>query len=533
MIKINPRTGKRPEMPIGVQTFDEMASGEWVYVDKTALVYELATSSKHNFLSRPRRFGKSLLVSTLAAYFRGDKGLFNGLAMEGLEKEWVQHPVFVFDFVNGEFRDSNEQLRTFIDSKLSEFEEIWGKSDAEGTFGTRFAGVIARAVEKTGQRAVVLFDEYDKALTDTRTNPELNEQNKSTVKSIFSVLKGSDRHIRFSLLTGVTKFSKVSLFSDVNHLNDISLDEKYAAICGITQEELEENFEPEIQELALKNHQSYQDALDKLKQEYNGYHFFEDGPSVYNPFSTINVLAKSKYNDYWYKTGTPTFLVEELLYYGTDLTDFDDQIFATSIGIDEYRPESGDPVPLLLQSGYLTVKGFNSEDGLYELGFPNEEVRRGFSGSLINVVTTKADFGEAKDAAKFKVDLVNGDLETFFDRLKTFFAAYPFELFHKKDFEKSYQSVLYMLFCFIGQVVDVEKSTNKGRVDAIVKNSKHVYIFEFKTTKNGTVDDALEQIERRGYALQFENNPDESRDVTKVGVVFDVETRNISEWKVG
>jgi hypothetical protein len=533
MIKINPRTGKRPEMPIGVQTFDEMASGEWVYVDKTALVYELATSSKQNFLSRPRRFGKSLLVSTLAAYFRGDKELFKGLAMEELETEWVQHPVFVFDFVNGEFRDSNEQLRTFIDKKLSEFEEIWGKSEKEGTFGTRFADLLQRAAEKTGQRAVVLFDEFDKALTDTRTDPELNEKNKSTVKSIFSVLKGSDRHIRFSLLTGVTKFSKISLFSDVNHLKDISLDERYAAICGITQEELEENFEPEIEQLADKNGQTYEGAVEKLKQEYNGYHFFEDGPSVYNPFSTINVLDSKKYDDYWYKTGTPTFLVDELLNYGTDLTDLDERIYATPMGLDEYRPESGDPVPLLFQSGYLTIKNFDREGGLYELGFPNEEVRRGFSGSLLNVITTKADFETSKDAAQFKADLLKGDLETFFDRLSTFFAAYPFELFHQKNFEKSYQSALYVLFCFIGQVVDVEKSTNKGRVDAIVKNSKHIYIFEFKTTKNGTVDDALAQIDERGYAAQFESNPDESRDVTKVGVVFDIETKNISEWKVG
>ncbi|GHT24690.1 hypothetical protein AGMMS4957_18170 [Bacteroidia bacterium] len=375
----------RRKMPIGIQTFDKMVLEDWVYVDKTALVYELAHDATHNFLSRPRRFGKSLLVSTLAAYFRGDKELFKGLAMEKSETEWVKYPVFIFDFVIDTYSDNVAQVESFLNHKLSNLEAIWGKEENEESFGQRFEGLIKRASKQTGKNVVVLIDEYDRALTQTMDKPELNQQVRDVLKGFFSVLKGADQYIRFALLTGVTKFSKVSVFSDLNQLSDISLQEKYAAICGITQEELEANFVPELEALAKATGRSYEETLEKMKEEYDGYHFFEGGPSVYNPFSTVNVLAKSKFGDYWYETGTPTFLINELVQNKFDILDFEEGVPISTSDINDYRRESGNITPLLFLTGYLTIKSYRESAHFYILGFPNGEARREFSKLPINL----------------------------------------------------------------------------------------------------------------------------------------------------
>ncbi|GHT14358.1 ATPase AAA [Bacteroidia bacterium] len=528
---MNNKANLRRKMPIGIQTFDEMASGMWVYVDKTALVYELANDAKHNFLSRPRRFGKSLLVSTLAAYFRGDRKLFQGLAMEKLETEWIEYPVFVFDFVNGTYTNDISQVDAFLNERLSKLEDIWGKVEVETTHGARFAGLIKRAAEKTGKNVVILIDEYDRALTQTMDKPELNQQVKDMLKGFFSVLKGADRYIRFALLTGVTKFSKVSIFSDLNQLSDISLQEKYAAICGITQQELEADFVPEIEALSNKTGRSYEATLEKMKEEYNGYHFHKNAASVYNPFSTVNVLAKSEFGDYWYETGTPTFLVKELVQNKFNVLNFEKGIMVPVADVSDYRRESGDAIPLLFQTGYLTIQDYHEAFDSYLLGYPNGEVRRGFSRSLFQTysqpIVGSSDYG----FARFGYDLYQGDLESFFDRLTSFFAALPYDLHSDTANEKEYQYVFYVLMTLLGEFTFAEVRGNIGRADAIIKTAEHIYIFEFKVTAGGTVDEALAQIEEKGYAKPFETNPDEKREIVKVGVVFDTAARNIKEWK--
>jgi hypothetical protein len=515
-------------MPIGIQTFDKMVGGEWAYVDKTAIVYELANDATHNFLSRPRRFGKSMLISTLDAYFRGDKKLFKGLAMEELESEWTPHPIFRFDFVDGAFGENIEQTRGFIDDKLSEFEEIWGKGLNESSNGLRFAGLIKRAVEQTGQRAVLLFDEYDKPLTESMHNSELNDLVRSAVTEIFSAVKGSDQYIRFSLLTGVTKFSKVTLFSGVNNLKDISLSKKYAAICGITQEELEDNFEPEIQNLAENTGFTYEETIQKLKEEYNGYHFFEGGPSVYNPFSTINVLSDGVYGNYWYESGTPKILIDELVALDYEVQKFDDGVMASSSEIDEYRHGSTNPVPLIFQSGYLTIDSYDPRTQMYKLVYPNNEVRYGFVNSLMTAITSLSK-GSDIPKMSFYYDLDSNDLDSFMRRLSSFFAGMPYDLDNKT--EKHYQTIFYVLIKPLGIAVNVEIHSAFGSSDAIIEMDDNIYIFEFKLTKGDTVQEALKQIDDKGYARKYEDDPDEKRPVIKIGVTFDEEKRNIGEWK--
>jgi hypothetical protein len=529
---MNNNTNPRRKMPIGIQTFSEMASKQWVYVDKTAIVHELANDAKHNFLSRPRRFGKSLLVSTLAAYFRGEKELFKGLAMEKLETEWIEYPVFIFDFVSDTYTNNVSQVESFLNNKLSNLEDVWGKDEKEDSFGQRFDGLIKRTFDQTGKNVVILIDEYDRALTQTMDKPELNKQVRDVLKGFFSVLKGADRYIRFALLTGVTKFSKVSIFSDLNQLKDISLLKKYAAICGITQEELETNFVPEIELLANETHSSYEETIEKMKKEYNGYHFFEGGPSVYNPFSTVNLLANSKFGDYWYETGTPTFLVNELVQHKFDILNFDKGVTRSATDINDYRRENEDPVPLLFQTGYLTIWDYQGAFDSYLLGFPNGEVRRGFSRNLFQAYSKPVPGKSSYDFTQFGNDLYKNDLESFFDRLTSFFAALPYDLHNDTTNEKDYQYVFYVLMTLLGEFTFAEVRGNIGRADSIIKTPNNIYIFEFKVTSGGTVDEALAQIEEKGYAKPFETNPDEKREIVKVGVVFDTTTRNIKEWKV-
>jgi hypothetical protein len=535
MMKIDPKTGKRPKMPIGIQTFDKIREGdEWAYVDKTALVYQLANSTTHNFLSRPRRFGKSLLVSTLAAYFRGDKELFDGLAMEELETEWTPHPVIVFDFVNAKVDGQLENVEKHIDSKLSALEEIWGKDSTELTSGLRFAGIIKRAYEKTGQRVVLLFDEYDAFLTQTLNDPELNERVKNALKPVFSAVKGSDQFLRFSLLTGITKFSKLSLFSDVNNLYDISMDQNFATLCGITQEELEENFEPEINDLADRQGNTYEETLEKLKTEYNGYLFHIDGPSVYNPFSTINVLNKLAFSDYWFESGSPSLLINQLPNLDVGAFKLEDDVQISENKIQDYRPDAPDPIPLFFQSGYLTIKDYDPFRRTYILGYPNNEVRRGFTENLYDYYATLTPKSTSYSFIKFGDDLEDGEISTFIDRLTSYFAAYPYDTTGSYE-ERDFQGIIYTLFTLLGHVAYVEKRNNLGRADVIVELRNYIYIFELKVDQKGKpegkVEEGLAQIEERGYAVPFEKDPEDDRPICKVAIVFDLENRNIKAWK--
>lgn len=367
--------------PVGIQNFEEIRKGNYSYIDKTALVYKLVQSGKYYFLSRPRRFGKSLLLSTLESYFQGKKELFRGLAIEKLEKEWKEYPVLHLD-LNTQKYDTLQALLDVLEENLSKWEDMYGSSTRESGVARRFNGVIQRAAEKTGQNVVILIDEYDKPMLQAIGNEELLTEYRNTLKAFYGTLKSCDRYIKFALLTGVTKFSKISVFSDLNNLMDISMSDRFATICGITDNELHCNFKEDIIELGQKNGMTEDETKASLKAMYNGYHFVENSEDIYNPFSILNTFAEMKFGSYWFETGTPTFLVELLQQSRYDLHRFTDEM-ASADSLGGIDTMSTNPVPILYQSGYLTIKGYDKEFQVYYLGFPNKEVEEGFTKFLL------------------------------------------------------------------------------------------------------------------------------------------------------
>ena len=372
--------------PIGIQDFVKLRQGGFAYVDKTKFVYKLADEGSYYFLSRPRRFGKSLFLSTLEAYFHGRKELFEGLAIYDMEKEWKSHPIFYIDLNTANFRDENS-LYEVLNSHVSVWEEMYGAREYETTLALRFKGVIARAAEKEGRGVVILIDEYDKPILQTLRNEELQERHRSLLKSFYSVLKTQDRYIRFAFITGVTKFGKVSVFSDLNNLMDISMDQRYISICGMTQNELLYNFREGIEQLGEAYGDTEEETLNKLKIRYDGYHFEEDTVGIYNPFSVLNTLAKLRYKDYWFETGTPTFLVDLLKMHNYRLLDITREKVSDDV-INSVDSMSTNPIPVIYQSGYLTIKGYDERFKKYRLGFPNKEVEEGFLNFLLPLYTS-------------------------------------------------------------------------------------------------------------------------------------------------
>ena len=510
------------KLPIGIQTFVDIRQGNYLYVDKTAFVWRIANTGKPYFLSRPRRFGKSLLLSTFEAYFEGKKELFEGLAIEKMETEWKRYPVLHLD-LNAEKYDSQKRLEDILNNNLNIWEDRFGKDVRENTLSTRFSGVIRRASEQAGCGVVVLVDEYDKPLLQARGNDALLEDYRKTLKAFYGVLKSADRYLRFVFLTGVTKFSQVSVFSDLNQLNDISLDYSYATVCGITRTELIETFALEIEEFGRVNELSAEETVDKMARQYDGYHFHPKGDGVFNPFSVLNAFSKRELGDYWFQTGTPTFLVEILQKSEYDLRTLLNGIEAPSSMFSEYRVEANNPIPLIYQSGYLTIKGYDKEFGNYLLQFPNDEVRYGFINFLVPFYTSMTNSDQGFYIGKFVQELRVGDYNAFLTRLQAFFADFPYELNAKT--ERHYQVVFYLVFKLMGQFTQVEVKSAAGRADAIVKTPKYIYVFEFKL--NGTAEEALQQIDDKGYLIPYQAD---GREVIKLGVEFSAETRNISRW---
>ncbi|MBQ9539733.1 MAG: ATP-binding protein [Treponema sp.] len=515
------------KLPIGIQDFESLRTEGYVYVDKTALVYDLVQNGKPYFLSRPRRFGKSLLVTTLEAYFLGKKDLFTGLAMEKLETEWKAYPVLKFSLASGMFTQK-DGLSVRLKTTLEEFEEKYGLPGKDEDLAVRFEHALKNAVKKTGMKVTVLVDEYDTPLLkNIGVNPEQEEENRALYKGFFSVLKDCDASLRFAFFTGVTKFSKVSIFSDLNQLQDISMDADFAEICGITQEELENELSPEIDIMAQKNGISREECLDRLKQLYDGYHFTKNSPDIYNPFSLINALKKKDFGKYWFETGTPTFLVKRLKETNFNPQTFTDgSLYVSEDEIKDYRPDNPDVVPLLYQSGYLTIKGYEEHYDSYTLGFPNNEVKYGFTESLAPVYLNSS---KPLDVRNFCRDIDAGNTDGIRDRFTALFAHLPYASGTVDDamLERDFQNVIYLTFLLLGQFVQVEQHTAKGRADCIVETEEFVYIFEFK--RDASADDALAQIEASGYATPYQAD---KRTIVKVGVNFDSSGRNISEWKV-
>ena len=495
---------------------------ECVYIDKTELIYDLVTSDKIYFLSRPRRFGKSLLVTTLEAYFSGRKELFRGLAMESLEKDWVEYPVLHFDF-SGTKYFSTDDLSEQLDIQLSRLEEKYGKGEGEVTPAGRFGGIIHRAYKQTGRQVVFLVDEYDAPLLDSNSNPELQEKLRNMLRSFYSVVKMSDAMLRFVFITGISKFSQMSIFSELNSLQNISMKDRFSAICGITDRELREQLGPDVEALAAKNGESYEEALEHLRRMYDGYHFSPECEDIYNPFSLLNALNDLDYNRYWFSSGTPTFLIELLRKCDYDIESLDG-MEATAEQFDVPTERITNPVPVLYQSGYLTIKGYNPKFRVYNLAYPNEEVRIGFISSLLPYYVNDIHLARNSFVRGVVTDLWNNDLDSCMRCITAFFASIPYDLENKT--EKHYHTIFYILFSMIGDFVESEVRSAVGRADVVIKTSTHIYVFELKV--DGSAEDALRQIDSKGYLVPYTAD---GRKLVKVGVNFDSATRTVSEWK--
>ncbi|MDR1315743.1 MAG: ATP-binding protein, partial [Spirochaetales bacterium] len=492
--------------------------------------YRLVNEGKPYFLSRPRRFGKSLLLSTLKAYFEGKKELFTAvsgqpaLAAVELEKEWRSYPVFHIDFNAGDYREP-PGLNTAIDNSLARLEKTWGENPKETSFPARFQGLIERAAEKTGRKVVVLIDEYDKPLLEAGDTAG-RDYARDTLSSFYGVLKSADPWLKFYLITGITKFPKVSIFSELNQLLDISLMEEYAPLCGITGVELSRYFSPDIQALAEKNGMSFEAALEETRKRYNGYHFAEDTEGVYNPFSLLNTLKRKKFQYYWFETGTPTFLVKTLAKINFDLPSLKDSVTISANSIMDYRFDSSGIVPLLYQSGYLTIKGYDPGLNEYTLGFPNEEVEYGFLKELLSAYSPWAGGGrQGLYIGSFMKDLDAHNIDSLMNRFRALFSGIPYPLTPQNEYH--YQTLLYLVFTLMGEFAQAEVASAAGRSDMTVMRRDTIYVFEFKLAGGGTAEEALDQIDRKGYLLPYSA---EGKTLVKVGVEFDRQTRTIGRW---
>jgi hypothetical protein len=459
----------------------------------------------------------------LEAYFLGKKELFTGLAMETLETEWKEYPVLHLD-LNARNYDSKEALVAILNQHLEKWEAKYGDEKKERSPEERFSYLLERIHEASGSQVVILIDEYDKPLLQTIGNEKLQEQYKNILKAFYGVLKSADAHLRFVFLTGVTKFGQISVFSDLNQLKDISMDARYATICGITDKELRRDFQPELEALAANEGLSYEEVCQKMKRMYDGYHFRHNMEGLYNPFSVLNALDSVEFGSYWFSTGTPTFLVQLLKETDYDLRNLEGIKLPVNQFAD-YRADADYPIPMIYQSGYLTIKGYDKEFQSYTLGFPNEEVKYGFLNFLVPYYTGVSSNENLFNIRHFVNELRSGDANAFLTRLRAFFAGIPYELNDKT--ERHYQAIFYLVFRLLGQYIDVEERSAKGRADAVVKTNDYIYVFEFKL--NGNVDEALKQIDEKGYLLPY--NVDQ-RQVVKIGVSFDSTERNIGEWKI-
>ena len=524
--------------PIGIQSFDQIIEGGFVYVDKTDMIYKLVTEGKIYFLGRPRRFGKSLLVSTLKHYFLGHKELFKGLKIDCLEKDWLEYPVFHIDF-NGVDFTKEGTLGQKLEGYVATWEEKYGGSSKWTNLGDRFAYVLRQAHERTGRRCVVLVDEYDKPLLDVLDSGKevvvdgnrvlLEERNREVLRSFYSTFKAADADLQFVLLAGVTKFSQITVFSGFNQPDDISMAREYDTLCGITQEELESYFAEPIAELAEEYRCDVPEMKLLLKQRYDGYHFSTRLTDVYNPFSILNVFKKMEMQDYWFSSGTPTYLLRLLNHAQEGLDEMTGRYYFRRDFVD-YKATAEKPLPMIYQSGYLTIKDYHREDDTFLLDFPNDEVKAGFLAVIASdYLKSSEDAGSL--ALQLSKTLKAGDLESFQKLLTAFLASIPYSMRRKNDereWERYFHYTFYLILRLMSlYVVYTEKEQSQGRVDCIVETNNYVYIFEFKL--DSTAAAALKQIENTGYARPYAAD---SRKLYKVGVNFSSKIGTIDDWKV-
>ena len=510
--------------PIGIQNFVKIRTEDFLYVDKTAEIYKLAKEGRYYFLSRPRRFGKSLLVSTMEAYFSGRKELFSGLAVEKMETEWKQHPVLHLDLSGVSYTDESVLERVLSD-KLAKWEALYGAVNTSDILGLRFKEVIEAAYNKTGNQVAILIDEYDKPIIDNLGNEPTLSRLRSTLQGFYSVMKSMDARIRFGFLTGVTKIGKMSVFSGLNNLNDISMIPDYVDICGISETELHEYFDESISELSSANEMSKEECYVKLKSMYDGYHFCEDSIGIYNPFSLLNTFQNKKFREYWFETGTPGFLVEVMRKTSFDVTTLENQTVDSTL-MSNADAIFENPVPYLFQSGYLTITGYNDMFRLYQLGFPNQEVKNGFLNCLLKYyVPMSPDMSGTTLIYQLWHSITEGNPESFMQILSSLFANTSYQI--QGETEKDFQYAMYIISALLGEYVQVERATSNGRIDLIIQTKEFIYIFELKV--NADADVALRQIDEKGYARPFEGD---SRKLFKIGVDFSTATRRIEDWKI-
>ena len=509
--------------PLGIQNFESVRENGYLYIDKTAMIWQIATNGKCYFLSRPRRFGKSLLISTLEAYFRGQKELFKGLAIENLEQEWREYPVLHMD-MNARNYANKDALLAELNKHLEMWEAEYGDEYKDRAPEERFQHVIMNAYKKTGQKVVILVDEYDKPLLQTVNDKALQEDYRATLKAFYGVEKSMDGYIRFALFTGVTKFSKVSVFSDLNNLTDISMDARYVELCGITEKEIRHTLDAQVGEMAEANDMSKDECYEKLKERYDGYHFEADTVGIYNPYSLLSALSSKSFKDYWFETGTPSYLIELLKNSNYPLDNLGtEELTASVLGNIDTVDQS--PIPVLYQSGYLTLKGYDKEFEMYRLGFPNLEVERGFTRFLIPYYTTlKSDQGQFF-VANFVKELRTGKVEAFMKRLESLFADGDYQVVGKA--ELYFQNVVWVIFKMIGFYTEVERHTSDGRMDMFIKTADYIYILEFKLDKSA--EEALQQIEDKQYVKPFEHD---GRTLYEIGINFSTSTKRIDGWKM-
>ena len=511
--------------PISIQTFETIINGNYVYVDKTDLVYRLAQEHVC-FLSRPRRFGKSLLISTLDAYFSGRKELFQGLKMAALEHEWDVYPIFRIDFANGNFSNPDE-LTLMLEGRVSDWERIYGKDDVYKTLGDRFKYVLEQAAAKTGKKVVVLIDECDRPLLDVLGEAQ-EDKNRNILKNFYATFKAADASLRFVLLTGVTKFSLITVFSGFNQPNDISMDSRYDAICGITEAELHNTFFEAIVVMAKKLGYTIEEMKAELKRQYDGYHFSNALVDVYNPFSIINAFNKLDIDNYWYKSGTPTYLVKLIEGNNINMQKLTSRGYESQYFVD-YRADAEEPLAMLYQSGYLTIKSYDKRYREYTLVYPNVEVSKGFVTLMANSYLKKDESEAAYWIVNLDRMLRRGDLNEVRDAFTAFLASIPYEANkdeRAKDFETHFQYTFYIIFRLLSCYTTLlEKQNSKGRADIIIESDNDIYIFEFKL--DGSAEEALQQIEDKQYALPYLQD---KRKLHKIGVNISSSTRTVDGW---
>lgn len=520
--------------PIGIQTFSRIIREGFLYVDKTDLIWNLAHYSTFIFMSRPRRFGKSLLTSTLESYFKGERELFEGLKIMQLEKEWTEYPVIRLDLSSAKGRKTADDLRQSLKFILREYLNIYGSNEEEETPGQCLTGILQRANKQTGRQVVVIIDEYDAPLLEVLHEADTLDAKREVMQEFYQPLKANEAIIKFCFITGITKFSQLSIFSTINHLTNVTMDRNFSAICGITETELTTVLKEDIDRLAEAYGITSEEMHQKLKLKYDGYHFTEDSEELYNPFSLLKAFLHSKLANYWFESGTPSFLIRQMQHFRTDITSLD-HLEVPSSAFDQPTENMTDALPLLYQSGYLTIKDYDPEGEFYTLSIPNQEVRIGYVKGLMPTYTGLKDSDvQMGFALKFWRALKQGDIELAMQEMQAYLAGIPYvEGFKQKladaaTAEGFYEYTMYLIFSMLNVYAKTQVKCAGGRVDMVVWMPDTIYVFELK--KDDTAQKALEQIDSKGYAIPYQTD---GRRVVKVGVKFNADTRVPEEWVIG